>query len=236
MLKWRMHPTSSYLETSLQTIAPSGLPEELRVHLTDAETNARKNLAKVISAKEDILLSLQQQLKQTQTPKVPNGAKLIRLRHLAEGWSSVFSAQTACSSGCNHCCYIGVAVPRSEAKLIAKSIGKPISEPTERLGIREMSGKDTFFGVPCTFLNDGRCSIYAHRPLVCRTLVNLDDIDTLCKLVPGVTVPVPYLNTTELQGYFAYLTQSEQFADIRQWFPAPVSSFSGATDSSDSAE
>ncbi len=48
---------------------------------------------------------------------------------------------------------------------------------------------------------------------------NMDSVDTLCRLVPGVEVHVPYLNTVILKGYFAYLTQAEQFADIREWFP-----------------
>jgi len=47
----------------------------------------------------------------------------------------------------------------------------------------------------------------------------MDSVDTLYRLVPGVEVPVPYLNTMILKGYFAYLTQTEQYADIREWFP-----------------
>lgn len=107
----------------------------------------------------------------------------------------------------------------SEAKLIAKAIGRRLAEPDEPLNIETIAGRRKFFGVPCSFLVDGKCSIYVHRPLVCRTLVNLDSVDTLCRLVPGVDVPVPYLQAVEMQGYFAYLTQDEQYADIREWFP-----------------
>ena len=46
----------------------------------------------------------------------------------------------------------------------------------------------------------------------------MDRVDTLCRLLKGVEVPVPHLNTVMLKGYFAYLTQAEQFADIREWF------------------
>src|SRR3990167_2374390 len=32
-------------------------------------------------------------------------------------------------------------------------------------------------GVPCSFLKEGRCSIYRHRPLACRLQINMDDDD-----------------------------------------------------------
>jgi hypothetical protein len=63
--------------------------------------------------------------------------------------------------------------------------------------------------------------------MMCRTLVNMDSVDTLCRIVKGVDVPVPYLNTLEMKAYFAYLTQTEQFADIREWFPAAAPEVAG---------
>lgn len=110
-------------------------------------------------------------------------------------------------------------VPRSEAKLIAKAIGRKTAEPAHTFDIEQSAGDRRHLGTPCTFLQNSKCSIYAHRPMMCRTLVNMDSVDLLCRLVTGVEVPVPYLNTVHLKGYFAYLTQDEQFADIRDWFP-----------------
>lgn len=46
----------------------------------------------------------------------------------------------------------------------------------------------------------------------------MDSVDLLCQIVDGVDVPVPYLNTLELKAYFAFLTQTEQFADVRERF------------------
>jgi Fe-S-cluster containining protein len=105
---------------------------------------------------------------------------------------------------------------------MAKAIGRKLVEPDEKLDIEAISQRQQFTGVPCTFLVAGKCSIYADRPLVCRTLVNMDSVSLLCELVPGASVPVPYLNSTEFQGYFAYLTRTEQYADIREWFPAEL--------------
>lgn len=204
---------------SLEDSAPANLPQELADHLPVAQAAAARNLeaAKVRYGPE--LTSLQSQLRHAQTPAVPVGSKLIRLRHIAGERSRIFASSAACGSGCNHCCHIETTVPRSEAKLIAKAIGLRLAEPDERLTMETIAGRRKFFGVPCSFLVDGKCSIYAHRPLVCRTLVNLDSVDTLCRLIPGVDVPVPYLQAVEMQGYFAYVTQDEQYADIREWFP-----------------
>lgn len=205
---------------SLEASAPANLPQELADHLPAAQAAAARNLEAVKARCGPELSSLQSQLRHAQTPAVPVGSKLIRLRHIAGERSRIFASSSACGSGCNHCCHIETTVPRSEAKLIANAIGRPLAEPEERLSIETIAGRRKFFGVPCTFLVNGKCSIYAHRPLVCRTLVNLDSVDTLCRLVPGVDVPVPYLQAVELQGYFAYLTHVEQYADIREWFPA----------------
>lgn len=204
---------------SLEDSAPANLPLELAAHLPTAQAAAARNLEAAKARYGPELTSLQSQLRHAQTPAVPVGSKLIRLRHIAGERSRIFASSAACGSGCNHCCHIETTVPRSEAKLIAKAIGLRLAEPDERLTMETIAGRRKFFGVPCSFLVDGKCSIYVHRPLVCRTLVNLDSVDTLCRLVPGVEVPVPYLQAVEMQGYFEYLTQDEQYADIREWFP-----------------
>ncbi|MCC5611026.1 YkgJ family cysteine cluster protein, partial [Nostoc sp. CHAB 5834] len=143
-----------------------------------------------------------------------------RLRYLASELSDAFTGVSACSTKCSHCCHIDVHVPKVEAKLIAKATGRKLNRELEAKPMLEWSERKSFKGSPCTFLNDGMCSIYAHRPLVCRTLINMDDVSVLCELVPDVPVPVPYLNTMSLQEAFSLLTQNEPVADIREWFPA----------------
>jgi Fe-S-cluster containining protein len=214
-----MNPESIY-PGALALAAPPELPDELVGHLSTAEAAASQNMEAVKAASTPELDSLRRQLRRAQTPAVPAASKVIRLRHIAGQWSTIFSSKTACSSGCSHCCHLAVMVPKSEAKLMAKAIGIHVTEPAEKLDLEGASDGTAFLGEPCTFLVDNRCSIYDHRPMMCRTLVNMDSVDTLCQIVKGVDVPVPYLNTVEMKAYFAYLTQTEQFADIRDWFPA----------------
>ena len=66
----------------------------------------------------------------------------------------------------------------------------------------------------------GRCSVYTHRPLVCRLLINLDEDDLLCQLVESGEAPVvPYLNMGHHESRAAILLGAYQsFDDIREWF------------------
>ena len=75
------------------------------------------------------------------------------------------------------------------------------------------------FGEACPFLVDGSCSIYAHRPMACRTHLNLDDDDLLCRLVPGIKVPVPYADATQLKAFYLAAQPNAELADIREFFP-----------------
>ena len=208
--------------SALTLAAPANLPDDLMTHLPIAEIAATKNMDAVRAAATPELNDLLRQLRQAQTPAVPAKTKVIRLRHIAGEWSRAFASKTACASGCSHCCNLGVMVPKSEAKLMAKAIGRQLVEPDQNLDLHSATERNSFLGTPCSFLADGRCSIYQHRPMMCRMLVNMDSVDLLCRIVDGVDVPVPYLNTLELKAYFAFLTQTEQFADIREWFPKVV--------------
>lgn len=67
----------------------------------------------------------------------------------------------------------------------------------------------------------GRCTIYGSRPLVCRQLVNLDQDELLCHLVPGREVRVPYLDVRQHAAVqMAVLGIGQRLADIRSWFRA----------------
>lgn len=129
------------LAGSLEAAAPANLPQELAGHLPIAQAAAARNLETVKAQFGPELVSLQSQLRHAESPAVPVSSKLIRLRHIAGERSRLFAANTACGSGCNHCCHIETTVPRSEAKLIAKAIGRRLAEPDERLNIETIAVK-----------------------------------------------------------------------------------------------
>jgi Fe-S-cluster containining protein len=79
-------------------------------------------------------------------------------------------AQHACAPGCFFCCYLPVDVLAPEAFRIAAHL-KRTRSPGELAGLvyrLGAPGRHDPGTRPCVFLDQGRCSIYEVRPMVCR--------------------------------------------------------------------
>lgn len=184
-----------------------------------AEVAANENLAKVERRAGAAVGQVLHRVRAAVSPAVAPAQRTMQLRHLAGQWSALFVPDAACRQGCSHCCHINTDVPRAEAQLIAKKTGRKLASPVTHKGETDQD-LDQYFGVPCPFLVQGSCSIYEHRPFVCRTLVNLAADAQLCELRPGESVPVPYANATYLKAAFFAVHSDDDWADIREWFPA----------------
>lgn len=110
--------------------------------------------------------------------------------------------------------------------MIGRAIGrKPVAAPADALAV----GRDVkdppvvpirHSGKPCTFLSAGECSIFRHRPLVCRLHANFDHDALLCQIVPGESISVPYVDATvEKAVYHRKVAAGGLVADLRDWFP-----------------
>ena len=95
-------------------------------------------------------------------------------RHLDELWSKVdavtervaerYPGALACAPGCSDCCRRELSVTSVEAARIAVVVRDLPPPARALLAARSRSGE------PCVALEaDGRCAIYAARPLVCRS-------------------------------------------------------------------
>lgn len=150
--------------------------------------------------------------------RAPTGAKRIAWhRRAADALAAAYAPHAACHAGCSHCCHIPVKISALEAREVGRAIGrKPVPSPDH--APVAIAG----YASPCSFLQGGRCSIYAHRPAVCRTHLNMDVDDLLCRLLPsGHAVPVPFLDTRAGHAVSMLITgDGEPMADLRQWFPA----------------
>lgn len=150
------------------------------------------------------------------------------LRKAADYVNAGAAHLAACRKGCAACCHIAVMISRAEAQVIARETGAKLNP---KAGVFSMADSEAFgeafkqatseaVGKPCTFLKEGSCSIYAHRPLECRLLLNLDDDDLLCQLVEGSATNVPYLDARQHHvASVAILGQHQDYDDIRNWFP-----------------
>ncbi len=138
-------------------------------------------------------------------------ARRASVRYLLE------APATACKAGCGWCCHQQVGISAPEAARIAVHLADLPAEQAAPLKdkIRATAKATAGMGtrararskLPCPFLgDDGACSIYAVRPLRCRSLHSIDaafcaacfdDIDAMsAKLAAGELKPV-YLETPE---------------------------------------
>lgn len=146
--------------------------------------------------------------------------QVIWIQRAAQALADAYAAQSACTKGCNHCCHIPVKIHQAEAEVIGRAIGRRPAALTEPIAELHFEGYES----PCPFLGDKACTIYAHRPAVCRSHLNLDTDDLLCRLIPGAAVPVPYADSRPIQwALVSTSSKNERLADLRQWFPTPAS-------------
>lgn len=108
----------------------------------------------------------------------------------------------ACESGCAHCCHFYVQVTPLEAVRIARLLRANLP-PDGLARLRErvhdaytrVRGKDAaarmVLAEPCPLLENGRCSIYADRPFVCRGANSADAAACRNGLRNPQSVPVP---------------------------------------------
>lgn len=147
--------------------------------------------------------------------------KLDTLRRMSDELGNAARGLVPCSRGCSKCCHMPTLVSQQEAAVIAQETGAAMAEPGEWFD-GAVDGPSPYDGVPCTFLRNDTCSIYAQRPFACRVHVHLDRDNTLCQIVPGELIRVPRLDTL---GFDVAYTRSFggpfdiKLADIREFFP-----------------
>lgn len=161
-----------------------------------------------------------------------NAKPMVRINPILDllgRFSEAAAPYVACKPGCTHCCHIQVAITGVEAELLGNKIGvKPARLNPPRLRPQESFGYNT----PCTFLDNGECSIYEHRPFVCRNHSSFELTDEPCRLTnedgsrrTGSTALTPdYPSVKEALNLVVNLVGKTEYADIRDYFPSGISS------------
>ncbi|SAI73123.1 Flagellin N-methylase [Bordetella ansorpii] len=154
--------------------------------------------------------------------------RTVLLHRAASTWAEPLMAQAACRRGCAHCCHLPLLITSAEARLLAEANARPMTMPAKAIPLRDLLDADVLENLdaregkttPCPFLGaEGQCTSYAQRPAACRTHINLDDDDLLCRIVEGETVHAPYADARPLQALILMLQQDEFLADVREFFP-----------------
>src|SRR5262245_20888536 len=74
-------------------------------------------------------------------------------------------ADMLCGSGCHHCCHVRLSITQVEAQAIRDELAGWTNERKQAL----TSNASAAPADRCAALHEGRCSIYAARPIVCRS-------------------------------------------------------------------
>ncbi len=155
--------------------------------------------------------------------------RIFWLRQLADAFGDAVGPYSACQAGCDACCRQPVALTLQEAEVIARETGARLQQPSTW----SAKGEERHVGQPCSFLVDSRCTIYEHRPMVCRLMFSMDTDDLLCHRVPGALSHMPYADYSQHKELYirAHLgkvksdaemqqgLQRLKLADIREFFP-----------------
>jgi Fe-S-cluster containining protein len=153
--------------------------------------------------------------------------KADELVSIAESISKTLSPHLACSKGCNHCCYMAVAVSDYEADMIGRYLGRDkVAAGMTVDKFAEAQTIERYTAVKCSLLGaDGRCSVYPVRPMACRTHHNLAKNEDNCRITgidrQGPLPTTPAINLNGFVGASALVLFRRQYADVREWFPAP---------------
>jgi uncharacterized protein len=160
-------------------------------------------------------------LMESQAPKV---RKYIRLTEIAEKVNALIAPNTPCRRGCSACCHIAVGISDTEAQRIAMHTGRVAVAQSGAGDLHSLArtlGRNIiqYAQTPCTFLGaEGECTIYAVRPVTCRTHHAIAPDAKCCDLAIG-RQPVPQVNLEILTTAAAAVCIDEAFADIRAYFP-----------------
>lgn len=141
------------------------------------------------------------------------------------------SKQTPCGGGCSHCCRIPVVITQVEAFAIADLAGlrRPVRPANSITGREAIAGAGkmeamrsrndaAYTGTPCPFLTEGRCKVYAARPLACRMHASLEETSDRCDPQSKEQPPRRLSLLDRDLDNIATLGLGVPVADIRDWF------------------
>jgi len=128
-----------------------------------------------------------------------------------------------CESGCTACCHMNTLIYEHEAKRLAEVSGRPMTILPYRPMNVVLAEGNKYNHQPCPFLVNNRCSVYEHRPLVCRVHHSLSDSALDCN--PYISPDRPPMYNPDIveipyRIINAAVNPMEPWGNIAEFFPA----------------
>ncbi len=106
-------------------------------------------------------------------PREQLGATLVQLRARVDAHFEQALARSPasfqCAAGCDACCHVRIGVFAVEAAPLRDALARlAATDPALRTRVRAQAD-DPKHQDHCALLVDGRCAVYADRPLICRS-------------------------------------------------------------------
>lgn len=136
---------------------------------------------------------------------------LLRLFDFMDDLFEFIEPYTPCKKGCALCCAIPVSVSELEIELIERTT----------LIKRNRRSSAILPESRCPFLYKNMCSIYPHRPFVCRRNLTFADTAKWCHIEEGKDVAMPMISFYQIEASYLYIVKKSglsQFFDIREPF------------------
>lgn len=150
-------------------------------------------------------------------------AKYKRLINISKVVTDKIAPFTPCAQQCSFCCHMAVSIFEYEARRIARYIDRCYVKQVRLTRLEDIQKAHArwikgYTRVPCTFLKEGKCSIYPMRPLACRLHHTISDDNRCCDLTFEQVTPAVDLGLLEKTQVMVFRDQA--FGDIRDYFPA----------------
>lgn len=175
---------------------------------------ATQRLQQAINAvPKDLVQAEDQILDRVSRAKGGPFAQLRLIYDLMDRLSAAVIRSTPCKTRCSSCCHYPVQASELEARLIER-------ETRHRVRLKR-TPDGQWNGLACPFLKEHRCSIYEHRPFVCRRHFAFTADSYWCHPDRANKIQLPMLRLTGAESARRTLSMEsgmDQTADIREWF------------------
>ena len=190
----------------------------------ETQTGAERRQQIILDAHPE-LLAIPVRAKRILNDNIRFTVKSARLYGLADEMKAMLDPFVVCGSGCSHCCHMPTMIYQHEADAMAAAANRKARRLKFRLMPWALHAAGAYTGQPCPFLLEGRCSIYDHRPLICRLHNSLNDDPQDCLIVNGASsktirsIDPDFVEMPYLRAVMSW-RPTEPWGVIQEFFPS----------------